>query len=225
MPYTLYDSAVGSSEKPRKATSGIVAGTVINNCDLINQGKVLVRIPSMDQEVWARISAAGAGSGTGFLFVPNPNDEVLVAVSDDGSVDAYIVGGVWSTSQGPPVATGPEAVYKRVFKTGTKVTGDAPMIGGHELEFDDMLQSITIRSSGLTPADKQVITMDPTGIELKNEAGTIRIRMDSLGQSITIEALKSIELKAAAEIKLQAAKIDISGTALTSVSGGIVKIN
>ena len=225
MPYTLYDSAAENAKKPEAGATSIVVGTVVNNCDLINQGKVLVRIPSKDQEVWARLTALGAGGDTGFLHVPNPDDEVLVALGANETADAFIVGGLWNTKDGPPVSTGPEAVYKRVFKTGTRMIGGAPKIGGHELEFDDLLQSITIKSSGLTPVDKQTITMDPTGIELKNEAGTIKIRMDSLGQSITIEALNSIEIKAGLQIKLSAATIDIAGTALTNVSGGIVKIN
>ena len=47
--------------------------------DLV-QGKVLVRLPSLNQEVWARLTAPGAGRGTGLFHAPNANDEVLVAL-------------------------------------------------------------------------------------------------------------------------------------------------
>jgi hypothetical protein len=59
MPVTLFDSAAKELEK-KKVKPSVVTGTVTNNCDLITQGKVLVRIPSLDQEVWARLTGPGA---------------------------------------------------------------------------------------------------------------------------------------------------------------------
>ena len=77
-------------------------------------------------------------------------DEVLVALSQNDTADAFILGGLWSTADQPPVVDSAEATAKRVIKTGLK--GGV----GHEIEMDDALQSISIVST-----TKQKITIDP----------------------------------------------------------------
>ncbi len=51
---------------------------------------------------------------------------------------------------------------------------------GHEVEFDDVKQSITIEST-----TKQQVTIDPTKIELTNTAGTLSITLDNKTQTVT----------------------------------------
>src|SRR5215813_469093 len=120
MPTTLYDSSAKEKEQTRDLPrTSIAPGIVKNNCDLIRQGKVLDRIPTLDQEVWARLTATGAGKGTGHFHVPNMNDEVLVALVHADPVDAYIIGGMWSTSVSPPIPPVPTNVpTKRIIRTG-----------------------------------------------------------------------------------------------------------
>lgn len=220
MPITLYES--GASEEKKKALpqTSIVPGVVQNNCDLIVQGKVLVRIPSLNQEVWARMAANGAGKNTGMFHAPNMKDEVLVALVHSDPADAYIIGGLWSTSAPPPISPLPTNVpTKRVIRTGVGGTGV-----GHEVEFDDALQSITITTS-LTPTGQQKIKMDPTGITMQNTAGTVKITLDNLTQRVLVSATTGIELSAQTYIKLSAAAIDIEATGLCVLSGKPVKIN
>lgn len=215
MAITLYES--GEKKKSGRPETSVVTGKVVNNCDLIAQGKVLVRIPSLDQEVWARLSSIGAGSGAGVFYVPRADDEVLVALSDNDPVDAYIIGGLWSTKDGPPVSNPLETTTKRVIKTG--IAGGV----GHEVEFDDGPgQSIVISTS-----TKQKITIDPFKIELSNLAGSVKITLDNKAQSISIQALNSIELTAAS-IKLNGVSIDVGDivkTAKTTIKGKQVLIN
>jgi uncharacterized protein involved in type VI secretion and phage assembly len=219
MPKTLYDN--GAQEEKRNKglpQTSIAPGVVKNNCDLIGHGKVLVRIPSLDQEVWARLTATGAGKGTGHFHVPNLNDEVLVALVHADPVDAYIIGGMWSTQVSPPTpAITPGTPTKRVIRTG--LTAEV----GHQIEFDDVLQSITITSS--PPGFEQKIKMDPKGITLENEAGTVKISMSTATQIISIEAVAGIELKADAFIKLGAKLISIESEGPCVISGKPVKIN
>jgi uncharacterized protein involved in type VI secretion and phage assembly len=198
VPITLYDSAAAAERKTEGAGTSVVTGTVINNCDLIRQGKVLVRIPSLSQEVWARLSSIGGGSSAGFLYVPRIDDEVLVALNQNDPTDAFVLGGLWSTQDTPPVSTPVDALSKRVIKTGLK--GGV----GHEVEFDDALQSISIIST-----TKQKVTIDPLKIELSNTAGTLKITLDNKSQTITIQGV-NIEIKGMASLKLDAPKIDIT---------------
>jgi len=219
MPTTLYDSGAEEAKRSKRLPqTSIAPGIVKNNCDLIAQGKVLVRIPTLDQEVWARLTATGAGKGTGHFHTPNINDEVLVALVHADPVDAYIIGGMWSTQVSPPIDPLPtDVITKRIIRTGLNAKV------GHQIEFDDLKQSITITSS--PPAAEQTIKMDPTGITLKNQTGTVTISMDNLKQTITVEALTGIELKSEGFIKMGAALISIEADGPCVISGTPVKIN
>jgi uncharacterized protein involved in type VI secretion and phage assembly len=219
MPTTLYDSGAEEEKRNKRLPqTSIVPGIVKNNCDKIVQGKVLVRIPSLDQEVWARMTGMGAGMGTGQFHAPNIRDEVLVALVHADPVDAYIIGGMWSTLVTPPIPPVPTDVpTKRIIRTGLTPAA------GHQIEFDDALNSITITSS--PPGIEQKIKMDPKGITLENQTGTIKISMNNETQSISIEAATGIELKAEAFIKLRAKLISIESEGPCVISGKPVKIN
>jgi len=199
----------------------ITPGIVKNNLDLVAEGRVQVRIPALPSyEPWARLSAVGGGPSRGFLWVPEINDEVLVAFNQNDERDAYILGGLWSTLARPPVTLPTDFLIKRVIKTG-KTQGV-----GHEIEFDDALQSVI-----LTTSTKQKVTIDPLQIELKNTAGTLTIKMDNASQTISITAALKIELKAT-QISLQGTQIELKGTTINvqsagpcSIQGLPVKIN
>ena len=93
MPYTLYDSAAGKDKQEQNAGTSIVTGTITSNCDLPGHGKLLVRIPSLDTEVLARMASPGGGPGAGIQFVHRVGDEVLVALGQNDAADAFILGG------------------------------------------------------------------------------------------------------------------------------------
>jgi uncharacterized protein involved in type VI secretion and phage assembly len=221
VPIKLYESTTGT-DKEQVAGANVVSGVVVNNCDLINEGKVLVRIPSLDQEVWARLTAIGGGSDAGFLYNPRVDDEVLVAVSEGGTGNAYVLGGLWSSQDNPPVSGVVDAQTKRVLKTGLK--GGL----GHEVEFDDAQQSIKITSS-----TKQKITIEPTKIELTNTAGTLTITLDNTSQQIDIKGV-NINIEAAAMLTLKGRRVtlkseplplSISSTSSCSISGTPINLN
>lgn len=217
MPITLYDSSDKDRKKPKPQTS-VVIGTVTNNCDIRKQGKVQVRIPSLDQEVWARMASVGAGAGAGFYYVPRADDEVLVALNENEPEDACIIGGMWNSQDTPPVDNALESTTKRVIKTGT---GGGQ---GHTIEFDDGVgQSITISTMlGHT------ITMDKTKIELSTVGGTLKITMDTTQQTITIDAPQiqiGTENTLSVTIKGSMVTVGSQDSILTSVEGEAVFIN
>ena len=152
-------------------------------------------------------------------MVPELDDEVLVAFNQNDERDAYVLGGLWSTIARPPLTLPIDFIIKRVIKTG-KAGGI-----GHEIEFDDLLQSITITSS-----TQQKVTIDPTMIELSTTGGSVSVKLDLISQTVSITAPLKIELKAT-EISLQGATVDIEGgqvniqAGLCNIQGGLVKIN
>ena len=214
MPGPTIEQGAKEGGRQRPSTS-IVTGIVLNNCDLLGQGKVLVRIPAIDREVWARLAAIGAGSGTGFFHPPNPDDEVLVALDHNSPTQAYVIGGLWNTIDRPPVDLPVENTFKRTFKTGLPKAGI-----GHVIEFDDAEQSITIKTS-----TGQTIAMDPKSITISTTLGASSVKLDLSTQTVSISSLVNIELKAQGEISLTAAKVSINGTIQTDIKGTMVTIN
>lgn len=187
----------------------IAPGVVMNNLDAIAEGRVQVRIPSMpSMEPWARLPSIGAGSGRGFIWIPQINDEVLVAFAQNDSSGAYVLGGLWSTTDRPPLTLPSDFLIKRVIKTG--IAGGL----GHEVEFDDALQSIKITSS-----TQQKITIDPLKIKIENTPGTLSITLDNATQTISIQSALKIEMKAT-QISLEGAQIDIKGSLVNLQSAG-----
>ena len=218
---TIFDRDTEQHAAAARRAVNVVSGTVVNNIDLLTEGKVLVRVPTIDQEVWARLAAPGAGSGAGFFYLPRIDDEVLVVFANGDPTDAFVIGGLWNDNDRIPVSDPVTALTTWIIRSG--VTSAA----GHEIEMDDLLQSVTI-----TTSTEQKIVMDPTKIELSNLAGTVTISMDNVGQSISIKALSSISLEAA-QISLKGLNVEINGTAVTTVkssgmcnvSAPLVKIN
>jgi phage baseplate assembly protein gpV len=205
----------------------VAPGTVKNNVNLLSEGKVQVHIPALpDFDPWARIASVGAGSGRGFLWVPQIDDEVLVAFNKNDSRDAYILGGLWSLMNRPPATIPTDFLTKRIIKTGVQ---DSPL--AHTIEIDDALQSIKI-----TTSTSQQITLDPTQISIQTTSGLLKITMDIVGvpPSISIESTGDISLSAPlGTISLDAMNVeissevstDISSDATVSMSGTMVNIN
>jgi hypothetical protein len=120
----------------------------------------------------------------------------------------------------PPITIPTEFLTKRVIKTG--VAGGL----GHEVEFDDLLQSVTI-----TTSTKQKIAIDPTAIEISTTGGSVSVKLDLTSQTLSIQAPLKIEMKAS-QISLEGLTVDIKGTNINiqaagpcSVTGLPIKLN
>lgn len=221
MPFTIYDSGDSTTSERRRRRPGtsIALGIVSNNIDLITQGKVKVRVPSIDREIWVRLVAPGAANGRGLLINPQVDDEVLIAFHQDSPNDGYLIGGLWSTSNRMPVSDFTETLSKRVLKTGID---DLP---GHTVEFDDLLQSITITTS---TSQEIKLSLDG-GIVIDNLLNSIRLGIDGsvdingLLGSVSIDAAGSVSITGI-KITLDAPNIEIKGANI-SITGANVKIN
>jgi len=221
MAWRLYDSAARADEKAQEGQTAILTGTVVDNCDLLNESKVSVRIPSRGITVHAQLATIGGGPDAGFLYVPRADDQVLVALENNDPKAAHILGGLWSASDTPPVSNPLETMSKRVIKTGlTKGVG-------HTLEFDDIKQSIKIEST-----TKQQVTIDPFKIELTNTAGTLSITLDNETQTVTIKGI-NVTIEAAAKLDLKGGLVNVTSKGklaaksegLLTINGAMVKIN
>jgi phage baseplate assembly protein gpV len=226
MPQGLLDWITGSDAE--RSGFSIAPAVVKDNMNLLSEGRVQVHIAEMPElDPWARVVCIGAGSGRGFFWLPEIDDEVLVALNRRDPRDAYVIGGLWSTLNTPPVADPLESTTKRVLKTGVK---DSPV--GHEVEFNDLDQSITI-----TTSTEQQITIAPEKIEISTTEGLLKITLDIVNVPPSIElSATSGDIKLSAPlgtISLEGLKVSISSdvqTEMTSdgevtVKGALVSIN
>ena len=176
----------------KEEQSGLMRGKVIGNCDKTKTGRVHVRLAARGgREIWARVVAPD----TGVYFVPQVNDEVLVAFHQGDGNEAFVMGRLWNDTKLPPRQGEGDPVTKRVILTPKEL----------ELAFDDTEQSIVIK----TKAGRHV-TLKPNGIEIgMDDKGTATISLNSNG-TLEIAATMSITLKAQT-IKLEATNIQVGG--------------
>jgi phage baseplate assembly protein gpV len=195
---------------------GIAPGIVKSNFNVFSEARIQVHIPAFpDIDPWARVVGIGGGDSRGFLWVPQIDDEVLVAFNKNDHRDAYVIGGLWSTINRPPATNPADFLTKRIIQTGME---DSPV--GHSIEFDDALQSVTI-----TTSTNQTITMDPTQIQLSALEGALTITLSETGIDIECAA-GDITLSApAGTISLDALSVEIQGdTSVDISSDGIVSV-
>src|SRR5947209_7873363 len=85
---------------------GVVVGRVINVLDPLMLGRVQVQVPSIDAldlSPWARVAMPAASLAAGLYWLPNPEDEVLVAFENGDPNAPYIIGCLWSAIMPPPL--------------------------------------------------------------------------------------------------------------------------
>lgn len=154
---------------------GIHVALVVDNQDPLNHGRVKVRLPWLpDQEglaTWARVSTLMAGPNRGSWFVPDPDDEVVVAFEGGCVSRPVVLGSVWNGDDAPPEqmeAGNP----RRTFRTGSGVRitlddteGAISLVletpGGQRIELADSGPSITAED-----ASGNSVTLDPSGVSV-----------------------------------------------------------
>ena len=85
----------------------MVVGIVTDNADPENLGRVKVKYPWLAADAvssWARLAAPGAGKDYGIAWLPQVDDEVLVAFAHGDVGEPYVLGGLWNGIDKPPTA-------------------------------------------------------------------------------------------------------------------------
>lgn len=167
-------------------------------------GRVKVTFPwSLDAgsnryEAWARVATMMAGKNCGTWFIPDVNDEVLVAFEEGDPRRPYVVGGLWNSADRPPQSmdgVGQNNLKVLCSRNGVKVT------------LDD------------TRAQEKCIIETPGGqrITLHDGPGSIEI-VDSNGNSIKLQA-SGIAVNAAAKVTVSAGTLELSAGMVTVNAG------
>jgi uncharacterized protein involved in type VI secretion and phage assembly len=207
-----------NAHEERGEVKGVAIGIVTNNRDPEGLGRVKVRYPTReDQEsFWARIAVPMAGPGRGTYFLPEVDDEVLVAFDQDDVRHPYVIGALWNGQDSPPQTNADGQNDIRQIKSRS----------GHELTFNDRSGSEQIELK--TQAGHLIRIDDTTGsekIEIQDARGSNRITIDSTQGSIEVESLQRIKLKST-QIDIEAtAAMNIKATGVLTIKGTLVQIN
>jgi uncharacterized protein involved in type VI secretion and phage assembly len=85
--------------------NGVVPGLVTAVNDPDGQGRIKVSfrwLNTTHETDWVRIATAMAGNGRGTFFMPEINDEVLVAFGHGDTRFPYVIGFLWNGKDAPP---------------------------------------------------------------------------------------------------------------------------
>ena len=187
--------------------NGVLIGTVFDNVDPEQIGRVRVRFPQYNdqQSDWSRVVAPMAGKDRGVFFQPEIGDEVLVVCENGDPRRAYVVGGLWSKTDTPPARDNNDAQNNwRFIKSRS----------GHIVKLD--------------------YTAGSEKIEIIDKTGNHKIVIDSNGKIEIVCSVGDLSLSApAGTFKIDAQKIEISATTELSVEatgnltvkGAMVNIN
>jgi uncharacterized protein involved in type VI secretion and phage assembly len=186
---------------------GVVVGIVTNNQDSGNMARVRVKFPwlSDDNESWwARIAVPMGGSGRGTYFLPEVDDEVLVAFEHGDVRSPYVIGALWNGKDAPPTTNSDGQNNIRVIHSRS----------GHLIRLDD------------TDGNEKIEIIDKTGgNKITIQSSDNSIDLECTGK-MTLHASAGIEMTSDADIKITAnATMDIEATAPMTIKGAIVNIN
>ena len=194
---------------------GVTVGLVTNNQDPEGLGRVKVKFPwlsNRDESYWARLATPMAGNGRGIYFVPEVDDEVLVAF-EHGQVEyPYILGALWNGKDKPP-EPGDEKNNKRTIKSRS----------GQTIRLDD------------TDGQEKIEILDRTGnnsIVISTADNTITISADadivikaSKGK-LTLSGQGGVEISSPAGVKIESqANMDLQASGQMNVKGALVNLN
>jgi phage protein D len=197
---------------------GVVVAVVTNNDDPEKLGRVRLKFPWLSdgyESDWARMVQVGAGPDSGASFLPEVNDEVLVAFEFGDVRRPVVIGGLHNGRDRPRLGDG------LVDNGQVRRRGFVSRRGHRAVFFDDAGRSgIALITSG----GGIRISLN----ESRNEIhlfcqGKVRIEaQDELSlksqQGVTIEAGAQLQLKGSAGAKLE------SGGQV-EVSGALIKLN
>ncbi|MFN8750864.1 MAG: phage baseplate assembly protein V [Betaproteobacteria bacterium] len=188
---------------------GVFPALVTDIKDPDGQGRVKITLPwapdpsGSRYEAWARLATLMGGNNRGSWFIPDTNDEVLVAFEGGDARRPYILGGLWNGSdQAPESMDGAGNNFKKVLRSrnGVKVTLD-DQNGQEKLILE-------------TPGGQKVT--------LKDGPGAVEIQ-DSNGNSVKLET-SGITVNASAKVTINASQVAISAGMVT-VDAGMSKFS
>ena len=194
---------------------GVAIAIVTNNQDPEGMGRVKVKFPWLsdrDESHWARMATLMAGPKRGVYFLPEANDEVLVAFEQGDIRFPYIIGALWNGKDKPPVTNQDGKNNIRVIQSRS----------GHQIRLNDEKGKEKIEI--VDRSGKNSIVFDTAKNAIAITANQ-DITLSASQGTITLNA-KEIQLKSTAATNLEAgAGMDLKASATLNVKGATINLN
>lgn len=186
---------------------GVYVGLVTDVQDPNGQGRVKVRLPWTTDpegdpfEIWARVATLMAGKDRGSWFIPEPNDEVMLAFEGGCPWSPIVMGALWNGVDSPPESMDANNNIRSITSRS-----------GIRVQFDDTDGRVQFTVE--TPGGQKVVCADtPASIELT----------DTNGNQVTLNS-GGITLNAGAKVSISASTLDISA-GMVNVNAGMSKFS
>ncbi len=203
------------SRRPDSRINGVVVGIVTDNKDPDKLGRVKVKIPRLsgeDESNWARVISFMAGKKMGGFFLPEVNDEVLVAFEYGDINIPYVIGSLWNGKDSPPLSNDDGKNNFRIIKSRS----------GHVIRLDDTDGQEKIEIVDKSENNKIIIDTKEKKISIISDKD---IEISAPNGKVTIKA-NDFEVKSQASAKIEASSsMDLKASGTTTIKGATVNIN
>jgi len=183
---------------------GLLVGVVSQRADDGNLGRVKVKFPTLAnrESDWIRVLVPFGGKAAGahgHLFIPEKDEEVLVAFINGDPKMPVILGSLYSKNQPPPWTEIDERGFMTRKGHYVKVSDKDDWIeiktkGGQSVKIDDPKKSITVKGTQEITVDApQQITIKAQNVDVKSTNATIKgdvVKIDAT--SATIKASTAV---------------------------------
>jgi uncharacterized protein involved in type VI secretion and phage assembly len=218
--------------------NGVVVAIVTDNNDPNNTARVKLKFPWLDDSYesdWARLAQLGAGPNSGAVWIPEVNDEVLVAFENGDIRRPYVVGNLYNGVDTPNEGSGlfdngkvkrrgfiSRMGHKFIFFDDANKSGIAFISsdGNLKISLNETNSEIHISSQGKVHVESQQdMTLESQGnLKLSAQQGITLEAQSNLslkgGSGATLDGGPQLEVKASGQLKVSGAMVDVNNGAL-----------
>ncbi len=248
LPNTMSDLLLGENGHDPDRIYGLVTAKVVNLEDPQALGRVQVMFPWLpkykDADLasnWARVATPMGGKERGFFFLPEIDDEVLVAFEHGDPSFPYIVGMLWNKTDVPPKGSKDTVLSSDKKKVDQRVLRSR---SGHLIILDDtegeeqiIIQDKTAKNQIIINSKENTLTINVEGDASITTKGATTVVAEGAAtveskDAITIKATKDVvidcqnfSVKAKQNAKMEAtANLELKGTAGAKIEGAQVSV-
>lgn len=187
--------------------------------DPSGENRILVTLPVLGADVWARQAGLYATNGKGSFFLPEVGDEVIVGFLNDDPRYAVLLGGVYSSKNKPPYEADEKNTYKAIVsREGLKIEIN---------DEDKVLTIVTPEENSIVLSDKEksivvtdqhgnTVTMNKSGISLESGKD---ITVEA-GGKLTLRGEQGIDISSDGDVSVKGTNVDAEGQVGASLKGG-----
>lgn len=202
----------------RNPTSELQSAVVTDNKDPEQLGRVKVKFHWHDDDTpWLRIIAPGAGDDRGRYWLPEIDDEVLVAFEQSSPDLPVVLGSLYNASAKPPNTAYDDDNLLKVFQTksGNRIVFN-DKDGEESIEIITKSNSVLI-SEGSTPS----MTVTTKGSLTFQSKQSLKIE----SQDLTLETKGNINIKGGGNVKIEATgNLDLKASGITNLEGSMTNV-